>query len=150
MVGGGSGVGGVMVAQGNSLDAPPAAILSRARSRCFYDKLRVWGGTTGGWRWGLACLPYHSLCEPGSDGHAVSRCVCPSSSASTRLEEGAGFRTPAARLFWPDTSSVSSLNLKVVHGDRRLRPAFPLDAGQLTRGLDSSLNKLKSILIMHR
>lgn len=48
MVGGGGGVGGIMVAQGNSSDAPPAAILSRARSRCFYDKLRVWGGTTGG------------------------------------------------------------------------------------------------------
>lgn len=83
---GGWGEGGIMVAQGNSSDAPPAAILSRARSRCFYDKLGGWGGTSGGvgavpvGGWGPACLPYHSLYEPGS-----SHCVRPSSRASTRL-----------------------------------------------------------------
>lgn len=50
-----------MVAQGNSSDAPPCAILSRPRSWC----LMISCGAQ------LTCLPYHSLYDSGSNGYVA-------------------------------------------------------------------------------
>lgn len=100
-------------------------------------------GGLGGGHW-HAC---HIIPFPSEEATATASLAAavPHRARPLVIWTGARLGTPAARLFWPDTSSVSSLNLKVVDGDSgRLRAAFPLDVGQVTGG---PTVKLKFILI---
>lgn len=111
-----------------------------------------WGGVGGevGVRWGEvgAGMPAISFPLRAGKRRPCRLSLRPSliervhSAAGSYLEEGR-LGKPAARLFWPDTSSVSSLNLNVVDGKRRLRPAFPLDVGQVTGGSAASFSHVR-------